>query len=382
MKTRISIGLFVALGLVVNVEVSWAQGHITALRELGHDTSPPLDKIPPLPPEAGPTQEVALHRTHGPFAAPQPQIDQVLQSTATSTLSTTSGKDILGLGNGFTGPNSSFTVQFIPPDTNGAAGETQFVEWINASFAVFDKSTGNPTYGPAAGNTLWSGFGGACQRNNSGDPIAQYDKLANRWVLMQPVFKSPYTICVAVSTSPDATGSYHRYAFPVPNSVFPDYPKLGVWRDGYYLTYNQFQGNSFSGAAACAMDRNNMLLGNAATMQCFAIGSTYGSLLPGDLDGTTLPPVNSPDYFLNYDSNFASLDLWRFHVDWATPANSTLTGPTNIPVAAFSEACGGGVCVPQAGTRRSRSTPSVTGSCTAWLIGISAATNRCTRTTP
>ncbi|MDE3166074.1 MAG: hypothetical protein KGN36_09725, partial [Acidobacteriota bacterium] len=45
------------------------------------------------------------------------------------------------------------------------------------------------------------------------------------------------------------------------------------------------------------------------------------------------------------------LQLWKFHVDWTTPANSTFAGPQNVPVASFSAACnGGGTCIPQLGT--------------------------------
>jgi len=54
-----------------------------------------------------------------------------------------------------------------PPDTNGSAGTTQFVEWVNTEFAVYDK-TGKLLLGPVAGNTLWSGFGGPCQTINEG----------------------------------------------------------------------------------------------------------------------------------------------------------------------------------------------------------------------
>jgi len=351
----VAVGL---CGLVADVKVTSAQGagsHITVLRELGHDTSPRLETIPPLPPQGQATQVVPLHRTRGPFAPAQTQLDTVVQTTTTNTLSTNSGQSFLGLGKGFTGPQGSFAVSYIPPDTNGAIGATQYVQWVNASFAVFDKNTGNPTYGPAAGNTLWNGFSGAngvCSKSNSGDPIAQYDKVANRWVLMQPVFKSPYYICIAVSQTSDALGAYDRYVFPIPSGQFPDYPKLSVWADGYYLTYNQFQRNFFMGAAACVMDRSKMLLGQAATMQCATINPQYGSLLPADFDGTTttLPPAGSPGYFLNYNSNLSSLDLWRLHVDWNNASNSILDGPVNISVASFNEACGGADCIAQAGT--------------------------------
>jgi hypothetical protein len=340
--------------LTTGANFLWAQStHLRELRELDHDASPPLANIPVLPPQAGASHVVPLYKTHGIFERPQAQPDPVIQSSPSGNLATSSVDNFLGLGNGFSGPQGSFLVQYIPPDTNGAVGDTQYVQWVNASFAVFDKATGNPTYGPAAGNTLWNGFNaanGACARNNSGDPIAQFDKIAKRWVLMQPVFKSPYVICVAVSQTSDATGPYYRYAFSVPSGLFPDYPKLSVWPNGYYLTYNQFQGNSFVGAAACAMDRNKMLTGAAAGMQCATIDSKYGSLLPADFDGATPPPSASPGYFLNYDENLASLDLWKMTIDWNNSNNSSFTGPANIGVASFTEACGGGACIPQAGT--------------------------------
>ena len=124
-----------------------------------------------------------------------------------------------------------------------------------------------------------------------------------------------------------------------------------MWPDGYYISYNILNGagTSFTGAKACAFDRNSMLTGAAATQQCFQLSSSYGGLLPSDLDGSTAPPSGSPNLFLNFGTN--SLNLWKFHVDWANPANTTLTGPTSIPVANFSAACnGGGTCIPQPGT--------------------------------
>jgi hypothetical protein len=254
-----------------------------------------------------------------------------------------------GVGQGDYG----FSDQYAPPDTNGAVGATQYVQWVNTYFAVFNKSTGAIAAGfPKAGNSVWAGFGGGCQTNNDGDPIVQYDKAAQRWILTQfSVSTTPYLQCVAVSTTSDATGSYYRYAFSYGTTQFNDYPKLGVWSDGYYITYNIFNnGQTFAGSKACAFDRTKMLAGDpTATQQCFQLSSSFGGLLPSDLDGTTAPPAGSPNYFMNFGSN--SLNLWKFHVDFATPANSTFTGPTNIPVAAFSAACsGGGTCIPQPNT--------------------------------
>src|SRR2546425_10285670 len=183
-----------------------------------------------------------------------------------------------------------------PPDTTGAVGATQYVQWVNESFAVFDKATGALLSGPKAGNSAWVGFGGGCETNNDGDPIVQYDKQANRWILTQfSVSTTPFLQCVAVSTTSDATGSYNRYAFNYGNQL-PDYPKLGVWPDAYYVTYNIFtNGQTVAGPKVCAWDRAAMLAGASATQVCFQLGTAVHSLLPSDLDGTTAPPAGAPN---------------------------------------------------------------------------------------
>src|SRR5262249_57975173 len=98
-----------------------------------------------------------------------------------------------------------------------------------------------------------------CATTNRGDPIVLYDALADRWLLSQFAFNpgpspsAPFLECLAVSTGPDPTGSFHRYAFLFPK--FNDYPQLRVWPDGYYMTSNQFVGDTFAGAGVAAFDR-------------------------------------------------------------------------------------------------------------------------------
>jgi hypothetical protein len=227
-----------------------------------------------------------------------------------------------------------------PPDTNGAVGLTQYVQWVNLQYTVYDKNTGAVVGGPFPGTHFWAGFGGPCQSFNSGDPIIQYDKAAGRWVGMQFAFQnfSAASICVAVSTTPDALGTYARYEYKFGNQ-FPDYPKLGVWPDGYYFTVNTFpNGGSFTGAKACALDRTKMLAGLAAPNAiCFQLAPSEASLLPSDLDGPTPPPAGSPNYNIEL-GNSTTLRLWKFHSDFLVPANSTFTGPTLITVAGYSDA--------------------------------------------
>ncbi len=172
-----------------------------------------------------------------------------------------------------------------------------------------------------------------------------YDKLAQRWVFSQfSVSTTPYLQCIAVSTTSDATGTYNRYSFQYSN--FDDYPKMSVWPDAYYETFNMFAGGTtFVGADACAYDRSAMVAGTTATQVCFQQGTSVGGLLPADLDGTTAPPAGSPNYMMYFGTN--NLNLFKFHVDFTTPSNSTFTGPTVINVAAFSPLCAGSTCVPQ-----------------------------------
>ena len=317
-----------------------------------HAMTPPLRDVIPLKED-----DEHGHRDkpiHLIVRAPKPgQTDPVVQSGVTPAAAASVGNvvsfDGLGVGGGYT-PNAA------PPDTNGAVGATQYVQWVNESFAVYNKSTGARVYGPAAGNTLFQALGAThpCAVHNDGDPIAQYDKAANRWIMTQFSVTSGgsqgYWQCVAVSTTSDAMGSYNVYAYNYGTVQFNDYPKLGVWNNAYLITYNIFNnGNTFAGSKICAFDRSAMLAGSAANQVCFQLSSLYGGLLPSDIDGLTAPPAGSPAYFVAFDTNI--LQMWKMSNINFTAGTASLAGPTNISVAAFSAACsGGGTCIPQAGT--------------------------------
>jgi hypothetical protein len=319
-----------------------------------HGVTPPLRDIPPNPLlNEGPKLIPLRHPLPAQAFNPQPDVGlQTSEVPAASAIGVTSGANFEG-----TDLDASIC-DCAPPDTNMAVGSTQIVQWVNSQYTIYSKSTNPPSVVQAniAGNTLWAAGlpGSQCALNNSGDPVAQYDSINGRWVLMQPVFSAPYAICIAVSTSSDATGSYNVYEFDESSlsgnsKNFPDYPKLGIWRDAYYTTDNIFaNGSTFTGAQACAYNGAAMRSGSAAAAVCFQTSSSFGSLLPADVDGGTSfqPASGEPEFFLNFGSN--SLNLWKFSVNFS--GGSTFTGPTNIPVNAFSEACNGGSCIPQANT--------------------------------
>ena len=241
-----------------------------------------------------------------------------------------------------------------PPDTDGEVGTIQYVQLVNQGIQVFDKANGASLLGPLNIGALWGGFGGLCETNGAGDPVVLYDQLADRWLVSQ--FAGGNTItdeCIAISSSPDATGSYYRYGFHL-GSNFYDYPHLGVWPDGYYMSMNVFNsaGTAYLGPQPFAFDRAKMLMGQAGGFQTTAgtLGDTVAPLLPADLDGSLWPAAGAPETFLRFPDS-GSMDLYHYHVDWGTPAASRFSHFAAPPAASFNTLCPITTsCVPQAGT--------------------------------
>jgi hypothetical protein len=294
------------------------------------DVSPPLrDIVPIVEPPAGPVLERFMEREL------LPGHDQGA-SGPDSTLQDWHGAlaPMPSPIQNWDGINNTFGV--YPPDTQGDVGLNHYIQWVNLGFQIWNK-TGTSLYGPANGNTIWSGFGGQCETANSGDPITVYDHLADRWVMLQfAVASTPNLICIAVSQTADPTGSWYRYAYAWPDSLMPDYPKLGLWPDGYYLTVNQFtQGGAWRGAGVAAFERTKMLTGAAAQIIYYngnSYNANYGGMLPADWEGPTQPPAGAPNPFTEWDDSTwigpsDALRIWNFHVDWTTPANSYFGTP-------------------------------------------------------
>ena len=103
--------------------------------------------------------------------------DKALQKTVGPLVGVTQGLSFDGIGEGLTGPNGTYAVNSVPPDTDVAVGTTQVVSLDNTAFAVFDKNTGAVTAGPYNTNVLWSALGAsaACDVDNDGDGIVKFD---------------------------------------------------------------------------------------------------------------------------------------------------------------------------------------------------------------
>ena len=364
MQTRIGVTILAALCVLAVSPALDAGDQISATYRglqpvVKFDISPPLRDIPPLPVTAG---GEAMVDPEGPPGELGPQdIDPLVQGW-------TGGPELIPAPLlSFDGPSNLASVS--PPDPVGDVGPNHYVAMSNLYFQIYDKA-GTSLYGPAANNTLWSGFGGDCQTDNAGDPIVLYDQIADRWMLTQFTSSGPtYFNCVAVSTTPDPTGSYYRWAVST-GANFPDYPKYGVWPDAYYISTREFAGGStFAGVGAYALERADLISGNPALTVISFLATPAGSggaynvgdgLLPSDLDGSIPPPAGSPNYFVGAMDNGATygapqdaLTLWKFDADFVTPANSTFILTNTIPITAYDTIpvfCSGRSCVPQPGT--------------------------------
>ncbi|GAA4228748.1 N-acetylneuraminic acid mutarotase [Streptosporangium album] len=250
----------------------------------------------------------------------------------------------------------------LPPDINGDVGPNHYVQMVNLSYAVYNKS-GNLLLGPLPGNALFAGFGGPCETRNDGDPVVLYDETADRWMVTQfalPGGSAGYHQCMAISQTPDPTGAYYRYDFLYHQSRMNDYPKYGIWPDAYYMTTNEFA-PSFVGAGAVAFEREKMLAGQPARMVYFHLGPDFGGLLPADAEGVA-PPAGAPNPFVMFDDDAWGISptdrllMWDFKVDWTNPTSSTfgnnLTPNRYLETAPFdSNMCNyARACIPQQGT--------------------------------
>jgi hypothetical protein len=262
--------------------------------------------------------------------------------TASSTPSSFVGLDHTNWGAGW------------PPDPNGDVGPNNYVQTVNTSIGIFSKTDGS-RQAAMTFDTLFAqaATGTPCDNSNQGDPVALYDPFGDRWIVTDFAWNDanfstgPFFQCMAVSKTGDPlTGGWYFYAWQVENGAsLPDYPKLGVWPDGIYMSANVFSSTgaqSFQNVQVWAFNRDQMEAGNPnAQGVTFNVAKTVGgvsvfSLLPSNARAVTgAPPAGSPNYFSSIYGSYA-IRTWKFHVDWANPASSTFSGPTNTSVATFS----------------------------------------------
>jgi hypothetical protein len=429
--TCCAIGLFFLTPFGKQTVQRTRVSRLTVERAIRHDKSKPLASTTTSaesehsPLNTGPyalAPEDDDEQTQRPTPTPTPQMTPVTPASAAVEQKSQGTKPAAklvesfdGLGYGFEGPQGTANLR-NPSDNTLAVGPDHVVQIVNTRMAVFSKKgkhfdrTGKILYGPVVTRAVFAGFGGQCEARNNGDAVVRYDQLANRWLIVMPIFargpirpdqpaagasgdpaaisppgqpgqpgapvqmlppsqanpadpnragaqnagQGPYSMCYAVSTSSDPLGTYYRYEFLRP--FFPDYPRPAVWPDGYYNPTST--SDYIIQKHACVVEREKMLKGLPATEQCFVIDGV-NFLNNADIDGYGLPPAGAPNIMMAAGGAQLKGTLeddrvfyWKFHVDWQTPANTKISGPFPITVAPYQYLCGGQLtdCVPQPGS--------------------------------
>ncbi|OFW08090.1 MAG: hypothetical protein A3H96_22105 [Acidobacteria bacterium RIFCSPLOWO2_02_FULL_67_36] len=227
----------------------------------------------------------------------------VEQTTAGSRPAATLVESFDGLGVGFEGPQGTSSVR-QPSDNTLGVGPNHVVQIVNSRMAIFTKkgkqfdTTGKVLYGPVPTNNIFKGFGGECEAKNNGDAVVRYDQLADRWLIVMPIFsrgpvrpdqppdwkggepahvsppgRAPDRLAQLFQPPPPpppvpgtppagrgAPGQRGRapqgpqgpysmcsavsagpdpfgayYRYEFLRPLFPDYPRPAVWPDGYYI---------------------------------------------------------------------------------------------------------------------------------------------------
>jgi hypothetical protein len=271
-----------------------------------------------------------------------------------------------GLGWGFQGPQGRANFR-NPSDNSLAVGPDHIVQIVNSRTAIFTKqgkrfdTTGRVLYGPVETNNFFKGFGGPCEVRNNGDAVVRYDQLANRWLIVMPIFaRGParpdqppvWEPAATAYLSPPGRADQPGPAIPLfqpdastaplapPAPVAPNAPgtpprpdaapppapysmcyaiSAGADPMGPYYRYQFLRplfpdyprpaiwpdgyyvpsstGDDVIEKHACVVERAKMLAGQPAREQCFVIGGV-NFLYTADLDGTSLPPAGAPNVMI------------------------------------------------------------------------------------
>lgn len=104
---------------------------------------------------------------------------------------------------------------------------------------------------PVNVNTLFQGLDlkVPCRVRNDGDPVISWDRLNNRFLLVQFTATSSYCLYVAVSKTEEPTQGWWVYQQRLSNNVLWDYPWLAAFRDNYVFTFNRL-GDNYKGGVS------------------------------------------------------------------------------------------------------------------------------------
>jgi hypothetical protein len=205
------------------------------------------------------------------------------------------------IGRNFTGNTYGSSVASIPADANGAIGPRHFVEFINGSFVVYNKTNGVSTK-RISDTKFWSNAGVVLSPSDvTTDPRIVYDPLSQRWFASMvdadgfatdPALESN-DFLLAVSATSDPTGTWHGYLFQSDpdTGYFADFPTLGMDSNAVYLSGDFYYGSDTPiGPGLVSFPKSDLLLATPNFEN-----RTWLGVMDYDIRGQVLQPVICPD---------------------------------------------------------------------------------------
>jgi hypothetical protein len=251
-----------------------------------------------------------------------------------------------------TNNGNQFSVE--PPNPSIAVGHGYILEGVNNAVQVYTTSgapllpkaiSSNELFGLPAAIDRQTGVNGAFPT----DMRVYYDSTIARWFVLQraqdydvngiPLSRSH--LYIAVSQTPDPTGTYNIYEMDTTNSghaacpCIADYPQIGADQYGFYISVNEYDTatEQFQDAAILAVSKMGLLAGTTMpTLYRFLIPYTTGFEFA--IQPAATPPGASPyianggmEYFVSSQS---ASGVASSVAVWAMYNTASLAGPNPL----------------------------------------------------
>ena len=251
------------------------------------------------------------------------QVDPIIQTAPQTRVAAPPIINIPGLTNSVVSPT----------DPTGAVGPNHYVQMTNVGWSVWDKN-GNqaPGFPKSLSDPLGSG---------NGDPIVLYDREADRWMISQ--FRNPFNpttsrFVVAISQTPDPTGSYNVFTFN-PNGTI-DYPHFGIYGNSIVIT-----GNFSPTGRMYALNREKLINGDASAemvslqMPSYRSGIIFNAPQPAHSEGAGIASGPVPIVWMQ-DNAFGGvttdhIKIWDFDVNWSNPSSASVSAPLEVQLSSY-----------------------------------------------
>jgi hypothetical protein len=212
---------------------------------------------------------------------------------------------------------------YAPPDSDGAIGINNFVEFINGGFAVYNRN--GSLAAPAITDTqFWLNAGTSPTLVGQGlsDTRIKYDPITSRWFATEITLGNSSnlnnSVLVGVSAGSNPLGAWHSTSYTaVSPTLFGDYSTLNIDANAVYIGTNNFNPSNFAGVTLSSIPIAS-LLALAPTTTGIATFTQAGGAVMG------FTPQVPTNYGTGYSgSNIVAISATTYNEAKITPIHHT-----------------------------------------------------------